>query len=94
MKAQGLPITVIIVAALGLLVLVVIAAIFSGQAGKFGRVASECAGRCHVDGGTGAQGPCVEGREKAISGVYIKPGQQGVKANELVTCKQCCVSIG
>ncbi|MDP6293209.1 MAG: hypothetical protein QF486_06260 [Candidatus Woesearchaeota archaeon] len=91
MKAQGLPITVIIVAALGLLVLVVIAAIFSGQVGKFGRIASECAGRCHVaDEGTT---PCVEGRERAISGVYIKPNQQ-VKADKLVSCTQCCVAIG
>lgn len=45
-KAQGLPISTIIVAALGILVLVVIGAIFGGQIGKFGKAASECPGRC------------------------------------------------
>jgi len=39
-RAQGLPISTIIVAALGILVLVVIGAIFGGQIGKFGRAAS------------------------------------------------------
>lgn len=96
MKAQGLPITVIIVAALGLLVLVVIAAIFSGQIGKFGRVAGECPGRCAgaLQGGELQDGSaCQEGVERAISGKYIKPGQVGVSVDKLVYCNECCVSI-
>lgn len=48
MRAQGLPISTIIIAALGILVLVVLGAIFSGQIGKFGRAASECPGRCYL----------------------------------------------
>ena|SRR3989344_4251548 len=48
MKGQGLPISTIIIAALGILVLVVLGAIFSGQIGKFSRTASECPGRCYV----------------------------------------------
>ncbi len=49
MRAQGLPISTIIIAALGILVLVVIGAIFGGQIGKFGKAASECPGRCLKD---------------------------------------------
>ncbi len=45
-KAQGLPISTIIIAALGLLVLVVIGAIFGGQIFKFGVTASQCPGSC------------------------------------------------
>ena len=48
MKAQGLPISTIIIAALGILVLVVLGAVFGGQIGKFTRAASECPGRCYL----------------------------------------------
>ena len=89
-RAQGLPITTIIIAALGLLVLVVIGAIFGGQIGKFGRVSSECQARCVV----GEETTCIAGVEKALSGKYIKEGQQGVPADELEFCNACCVSVG
>ncbi len=45
-KAQGLPITTIIIAALGILVLIIVGFIFSGQITKFGRVINECPGKC------------------------------------------------
>ena len=48
MKGQGLPIRTIIIAALGILVLVVLGAVFGGQIGKFTRAASECPGRCFL----------------------------------------------
>lgn len=89
-RAQGLPITTIIIAALGLLVLVVIGAIFGGQIGKFGRVSGECQGRCVV----GENTTCIPGIEKALSGRYIEPGQQGVAADQLQYCNVCCVSVG
>ena len=47
MRAQGLPISTIIIAALGILVLVVIGAIFGGQIRTFGTIANECPGRCY-----------------------------------------------
>src|SRR3989344_8059714 len=49
MKGQGLPISTIIIAALGILVLVVLGAIFSGQIGQFTRASKPCPGRCVVD---------------------------------------------
>jgi len=46
MRAQGLPISTIIIAALGIIVLIVLGVIFSGQIEKFGKAASACPGRC------------------------------------------------
>jgi len=103
MKAQGMPISVIIIAALGILVLIVIAAIFSGQIGKFGRVANECPNRC--------QGPMIKATELAVSteamsnvqclpgesklpGTFIQKGQTGVGAENLQYCSACCVQTG
>jgi len=107
MKAQGLPITVIIVAALGLLVLIIIAAIFSGQVGKFGRVASECPGTCvgsdqadAVGGNTAnllklrSTGNECPSLTSEISGLYINKGQTGVEPKDLRYCVRCCVSVG
>lgn len=48
-RAQGLPISTIIIAALGIIVLIVLGTIFSGQIEKFGRAASACSGRCYKD---------------------------------------------
>ncbi len=49
-RAQGLPITTIIIAALGLLVLVVVGAIFGGQIFKFGITANTRMGACLYTG--------------------------------------------
>jgi len=105
MKAQGLPISTIIIAALGLLVLVVIGAIFGGQITKFGRVTNECIGRCLVsdpamqtkasniglDVDTDAN---CNAAEREISGKYIAQGQAGVKPGDLVFCNKCCATTG
>lgn len=99
-KSQGLPITTIIVAALGILVLVVVAAIFGAQIGKFGRVAGECPGRCAGNYTLGGQPivpkgeECIEGIEKNLGSRYIKPGQTGGVGKDTIFCVQCCVPIG
>lgn len=104
-KGQGLPITVIIIAALGILVLVVVAAIFGGQIGKFGRVTGECAGKCVVRAKpinadpaaqfiVRAEGTCNPNFETAISGTYIAKGTPKDADVEDYTCDACCVSTG
>ncbi len=42
-KAQGMPLNVIIIAALGLLVLVILAIIFTGKTGTFVKESDKCA---------------------------------------------------
>ena len=48
-KAQGLSLNVIIVAAIGLLVLVILAVIFIGRAGTTARTVDQCQGDCISD---------------------------------------------
>jgi hypothetical protein len=45
-KGQGLPITTIVIAALALLVLVILFAIFTGRMGSFTKTLVECQGQC------------------------------------------------
>lgn len=104
-KAQGLPITVIIIAALGILVLIVVAAIFGGQIGKFGRITGECRGVCVVkakpiDASPSAQftvrasGECNAEFETMLSGTYIAMGTpKDVDMNDY-KCDACCVATG
>ena len=101
-KGQGLPITTIIIAALGILVLVVIGAIFGGQIGKFGRAASECPGRCvkqsippdvpsqffDVDVG------CDPDFETPVSGTFIPRGTPKDAKIASWKCDACCVATG
>ncbi|MEM2915903.1 MAG: hypothetical protein QXT19_00890, partial [Candidatus Woesearchaeota archaeon] len=47
-KAQGLPITTIILAILGIVVLVILFAILTGRMAIFAGAANECPGRCVV----------------------------------------------
>lgn len=106
-KAQGLPITTIIIAALALVVLVILFAIFTGRISIFGRGITECPGRCELPySRTGTQ-PMTEGRtslqtdakcnpqfEKSLTGIYIAPDQPAnTPADQLVYCSKCCVSI-
>jgi len=102
MRAQGLPISTIIVAALGILVLVVIGAIFGGQIGKFGRAASECPGRClnvnpPQDAPPGLyydERTCNE-FETALSGSHIPRGMPSNVDNPGEwRCGQCCIVTG
>ena len=100
-KAQGLPISTIIIAALGILVLVVIGAIFGGQIGKFGRAASECPGRCYTlnppseGAGLGIYStePCSE-FETRMSGATIPRNMPKTENPSAWRCDQCCILTG
>ena len=48
-KAQGLPINVIIIAAIALIVLVVLVAVFTGRFGIFSKSLDECPGNCVLE---------------------------------------------
>lgn len=85
-KAQGMSLNVIIIAALGLLVLVVLAIIFTGRTGVFVREVEKCAGTC------------VELREDCI-GPYSKIVTQACdldgdgKWTTKVEDGYCCVTV-
>ena len=105
-KAQGLPITTIVVAALALLVLVILFAITTGRLGIFTGAASECQGVCVVSKlpqgmspGGGLEVPranttrptaACTGYEKRVYGNYIA----GIRTpdNKPIPCSVCCVS--
>jgi hypothetical protein len=97
-RAQGLPITTIIIAILGLVVLVILFAITTGRLAIFGRATAECQGTC-VGEYTGAS-PAVDARqcdpsfERPIVGTYIKAGQaQNTPPEQTLKCTRCCVSL-
>ena len=101
-RAQGLPITTIIVAILGLVVLVILFAITTGRLAIFGRVTAECAGTCigeYTGPGDAKQlitpdRVCDPGFEREISGAYVRSGQpQNLRPDEIVKCSRCCVLI-
>ncbi len=100
MRAQGLPISTIIIAALGILVLVVIAAIFGGQIGKFGRAASECPGRCYKLNvppqglGLYSDQPCNMEFETRLSGATIPRNMPKVDNPADWRCDECCILTG
>jgi len=100
MRAQGLPISTIIIAALGILVLVVIGAIFGGQIGKFGRAASECPGRCYKlnppsgsPAGIYSDTPCQE-LETRLSGASIPRNMPKTDNPTPWRCDECCIQTG
>lgn len=98
-KGQGLPITTIIIAALGILVLVVVGAIFGGQIGIFGRAAKECPGTCvkgvippDVPSGFFTQrSGCDPDFERPLPGTWIPRGTPGDADLKEWRCDQCCV---
>ena len=98
-RAQGLPITTIILAILGIVVLVILFAITTGRLSIFSRGVSECPGECvgmYTTDASLAQGdrPCAEGYEKQVAGNFIEKGQPiDRKARELVKCSRCCVPL-
>ncbi len=101
-RAQGLPISTIIIAALGILVLVVIGAIFSGQIGKFGKAASECPGRCYKlnppPEGTGlgiySNQACNPEFETRLSGASIPRNMPKTDNPSPWRCDECCILTG
>ena len=102
-KAQGLPISTIIIAALGILVLVVIGAIFGGQIGEFGRAAKACPGNCVKKApplenrGLFAQrsdAKCDPEFETTLYGAYVPKGMPKDKDAKEYRCDSCCVATG
>ena len=93
-KAQGLSLNVIIIAAIGLLVLVVLAIIFTGRTGIFVKESDKC------DVKFGSSGECVDSREVCV-GAYNKiswgacdldnDGKYGYNDDEN---GYCCVTVG
>lgn len=98
MKGQGLPISTIIIAALGILVLVVIGAIFGGQIGKFGKAASECQFRCYklnppsgAPAGLYSDQACNPEFETRMSGATIPRNMPKTDNPTPWKCDECCV---
>jgi len=73
-KAQGLPITTIIIAALALVVLVVLFAIFTGRIGIFAREVQSCSN------------PCVESTACETAGGFSLPGEYINPENRAEKC--------
>ena len=106
-KAQGLPITTIIIAALALVVLVILFAIFTGRISIFGRGITECPGNCIMQYSKTGEQAVTNGRtaldpgakcdpqfEKALTGIYIDANQPpNTPGDKLVYCSKCCISI-
>ncbi len=105
-QGQGLPISTIIIAALGLLVLVVIAAIFGSQITQVGAVTRECQYRCAGPAGPFATADiagalenferdpasCNDGFEKALAGQSFFT-QDAPQPGMKYICKACCAPI-
>ena len=72
MKAQGLPITTVILAALGLVVLVVLFAITTGRLGIFSKAIQTC-----------QAGHCISPQDCEIAGGFSLPGNWLKKENNL-----------
>jgi len=101
-RAQGLPITTIILAILGLVVLVILFAVLTGRLTIFTGAVNECSGICVIDVQTkyvskAAPGSPLEVREKApctefesrIYGNFIARGVRGDE-KEPISCESCC----
>ena len=80
-KAQGLSLNMVIMAAIALIILVIIVAIFTGNLGKFGVGVSACS----TKSGT-CKESCVDG-ETAIIAKCPEAGQDE-------TLIKCCVTVG
>lgn len=99
MKAQGLPISTIIIAALGILVLIVLAAIFSGQIGKFSTAANACPGRCYKAvppaGGEAlySSNTCNQEFERNLGRGYIPQNIPSGKNPAEWRCDECCIPV-
>ncbi len=102
-KAQGLPITTIILAILGIVVLVILFAILTGRMAIFAGAANECPGVCLANptdvqkvGASVVSGvleidrsDCDPVTEKRLYGNFIASGVRG-EDNQPVVCNVCC----
>ncbi|MEM4239679.1 MAG: hypothetical protein QXM31_02915 [Candidatus Woesearchaeota archaeon] len=103
-RAQGLPITTIILAILGLVVLVLLYAMVTGRMTFFGRGVSECPGVCVTTNPAAQALPSAklvygqadvkcEDYEKELAGFFIAANQaKETKSADLVRCDKCCVA--
>jgi len=91
-RAQGLPITTIILAILGLVVLVILFAITTGRLAIFAGVTNECPGEC-VKGMPAGQAGTGESEcppfTRELPGSFIEKGSSGPGKTPVV-CKKCC----
>ena len=106
-KAQGLPITTIVIAALSLVVLVILFAITTGRLAIFTGAASECPGTCYKDS-TKLEGTMTDAQAKGfglvigksacpqfetkLRGAYIARVKNEDK--KPIICSACCVAGG
>ena len=83
-KAQGLPITVIIIAALALIVLVVLMIIFTGGIGRFGRQIGTCPFECKT------VAECSEPGDISLGGDYKQPDdpKKTCKDDNKICCRK------
>jgi hypothetical protein len=97
----------IIMAAIGLLVMVIIFAITTGRLGIFSQSLNECKGRClepctttgEVTGvakcSDVAQATCDSAFETPVTGQYIQAGQpRDLDPDSIIRCSKCCVRVG
>lgn len=101
MRAQGLPISTIIIAALGILVLVIIGAIFGGQMGQFWKATSECPGRCYklnqpsgAPAGIYSDQACDAEFETRLGGARIPKLMPKTNDPGPWRCDECCILTG
>ena len=95
-KAQGLPVSTVILAAIGLVVLVLLFALVTGRLGILGRGLSECQGACigqYVGNIPELNIACDPQLSKELPGQYILAGQQGVPQEQIKKCTKCCVAL-
>ena len=98
-RAQGLPITTVILAILGIVVLVILFAILTGRLTIFAGVANECPGTCVLKVGSRVTGPGVylnddnecQQFEKKLLGGHI--AQVRDANNKAIPCNSCCMPI-
>jgi hypothetical protein len=99
-RAQGLPITTVILAILGIVVLVILFAILTGRLTIFSGVVNECPGACLTGDlkgvppqlglleSTDARSSCDSTFEKQIYGSFIS--QVRTSENKPIACTTCC----
>ncbi|MEM4336437.1 MAG: hypothetical protein QXG86_00335 [Candidatus Woesearchaeota archaeon] len=94
-KAQGMSLNVVIIAALGLLVLVVLSIIFTGRTGIFVRESDKCttkygnAGRC-----VAVETDCNGAYDKISWGACDLNGDGKFNFNNKDSDGFCCVTVG
>ncbi len=90
-KGQGMSLNVIIIATLGLLVLVILAAVFVGRTGVFTKSVDRCSGNC-----VAAKNDCAGTYDKIASGSCDLDGDGKPTDNSFVAKNEkdgfCCIS--